>query len=92
MFWFSTGIGPLLVYLERRLNGIPIMSLSVAEPPVEAAGARYLPPHEERYKIVKNANDVKPSIICMEEFLLVNRACSLLEKALGVKGEVSPAR
>ena len=91
MFWFSTGIDPLLVYLERRLNGIPIISLPLAGPPVEAAGARYLPPHEERYKIVAYADDVKPSITCMEEFLLVDRACSLLEKASGVKLHRDPS-
>ena len=29
MFWFAVGIDPLLVYLEKRLTGIPISSLPV---------------------------------------------------------------
>ena len=29
MYWFSLGIDPLLVYLDRQLTGIPITSLPV---------------------------------------------------------------
>ena len=32
MFWFAVGIDPLLVYLEKRLTGIPITSLPVLGP------------------------------------------------------------
>jgi hypothetical protein len=31
MFWFAVGIDPLLVYLEKRLTGIPITSLPVLD-------------------------------------------------------------
>jgi hypothetical protein len=30
MFWFAVGIDPLLLYLEKRLRGIPITSLPAA--------------------------------------------------------------
>ena len=35
MFWFGVGIDPLLVYLERRLQGIPIISLPQSGPSLE---------------------------------------------------------
>ena len=91
MFWFSTGIDPLLVFLERRLHGIPIFSLPVAGPPTERAVSPHLPPKEERYKVVAYADDVKPSITSMQEFFLVDKACSLLEKASGVKLHRDPS-
>ena len=37
------------------------------------------------FKGIAYADDVKPAITCMEEFYLVDRACTLLEKAAGVK-------
>ena len=83
MFWFSIGIDPLLVYLEKRLTGIPISSLMVEGPCEENAGQ--IAPISQTYKIVAYADDVKPSICSMDEFSLVNEGCSLLEKASGVK-------
>ena len=91
MFWFATGIDPLLVYLERRLHGIPIMSLPVAGPAPESAASPYLPPREERYKVEAYADDVKPSITSMQQFFLVDRACYFLEKASGVKLHCDPS-
>ena len=44
MYWFAIGIDPLLVYLERRLTGIPITSLPVAGPPAETDASPQLPP------------------------------------------------
>ena len=89
MFWFSVGIDPLLVYLEKRLSGIPIASLPLEGPSPE--GADSLCPMKQMYKLVAYADDVKPGICSMEEFLLVNNGCSLLERASGVKLHCDPA-
>ena len=35
MYWFAAGIDPLLVYLDRKLAGIPISSLPVLGPTQE---------------------------------------------------------
>ena len=43
------------------------------------------PTTQERYKVEANTTDFKPSITCKEEFLLVDKACSLLEKVSGMK-------
>ena len=40
---------------------------------------------KQDFKLVAYADDVKPAISCMEEFTLVSRACTILEKASGVK-------
>ena len=88
---FGIGIDPLLVYLERRLSGIPVTSLPVAGPTPEGAAGRALPPLQQHYKVVAYADDVKPSITCMQEFQLVDHACSLLERASGVKLHRDPS-
>ena len=48
-------------------------------------GAPPLSPVEERYKVMGYADDVKPSVTSMEEFLLVDRAMALFEGASGCK-------
>ena len=91
MYWFGIGIDPLLIYLERRLEGIPIASLSV-HGPVEATSCHTrLPMIKQRYKVIAYADDVKPSITSMQEFNLVDKACSLLESASGVKLHRDPS-
>ena len=91
MFWFAVGIDPLLVYLEKRLTGIPITSLPVLGPNVEHAASPKLPPMQQSYKVIAYADDVKPSICSMQEFYLVDNACALLERASGVKLHRDPA-
>ena len=98
MYWFGVGMGKgidhLLVYLEKRLTGIPITSLPVQGPVEEAAAganSANLPDLQQRYKVVAYADDVKPSITSMHEFNLVNQACALLERASGVKLHRDPA-
>ena len=94
MYWFGVGIDPLLVYLEKRLTGIPITSLPVQGPVEEAAAganSANLPDLQQRYKVVAYADDVKPSITSMHEFNLVDQACALLERASGVKLHRDPA-
>ena len=91
MYWFGMGIDPLLVYLDRRLSGIPIASLPVAGPTIEGADSHVLPQVQQLYKVVAYADDVKPGISTMQEFYLVDRACSLLERASGVKLHRDPS-
>ena len=91
MYWFGLGIDPLLVYLERRLSGIPMASLHVAGPTAEGADSHVLPQVQQLYKVVAYADDVKPGISTMQEFSLVDRACSLLERASGVKLHRDPS-
>ena len=85
MYWFGIGIDPLLVYLERRLQGIPIYSLPLHGPTTETSNTTILPPLTQNYKVYGYADDVKPAITSMNEFLIVNKACTLLEGAAGVK-------
>ena len=90
MFWFSVGINPLLLYLEKRLKGIPITSLPVLGPTMQHEITSKLEPMKQEFKLVAYADDVKPAISCMEEFDLVDRACTLLERASGVKLHRNP--
>ena len=89
MFWFAVGIDPLLVYLEKRLTGIPITSLPVLGPSLE--NTPNPPPLQQSYTVVAYADDVKPSICSMQEFFLVDNACALLERASGLKLHRDPA-
>ena len=65
--WFCYGIDPLLVYLERRLQGILIHFLPV-HGPVVLGQAGPLPPLETRYKVQGYLDDCKPAITSMFEF------------------------
>ena len=91
MFWFAIGIDPLLVYLEKRLSGIPIPSLPVFGPTMESSISNTLPPMKQLYKVIAYADDVKPGIVTMQEFYLVDNACMLLERASGVKLHRDPS-
>ena len=72
MHWFAYGIDPLIDYLDKRLKGILIHSVPIQGPtPAGAAGP--LPPLEERYKVVGYADDLKPAITSMQEFVLVDQ-------------------
>ena len=63
MNWFSYAIDPLLRFLERRLEGIPIYSLPV-HGPAERGRRRPAPLVVERYTVLGLADDVKPSTTC----------------------------
>ena len=52
MFWFGIGIDPLLVYLERKLIGIPIISLPVLGPSPENCSSQSHPILKQVYKVV----------------------------------------
>ena len=89
MHLFSYGIDPLLTYLEKRLKGILISSLPLFGPIPN--GSLPLGVLEERYKVIGYADDVKPAITCMEEFLLVDQAMLLFENASGCRLHRDPA-
>jgi hypothetical protein len=91
MYWFGVGIDPLLVYLEKRLTGIPIASLPVHGPTLDTSPQQTLQQAQQLYKVVAYADDVKPSITSMQEFFLVDNACALLERASGVKLHRDPS-
>ena len=81
MGWFSIAIDPLLSLLERKLQGIPICSLPALGPLEE--NQVMLPPVEERYKVYGLADDVKASVACMAEFLVIEEAARLFELSSG---------
>ena len=83
MHFFSFGIDPLLVYLEKRLQGIVISSLPVHGPACH--GQPSLAPLQERYKVIGYADDVKPAITNMSEFNIVDKAMELFENASGCR-------
>ena len=85
IYWFSIGLDPLLTYLERRLKGIPIFTLPIASPVMQCDTSNTLLPQQELYKLCAYADDFKSSISSMQEFNTVIDACSLLERASGVK-------
>ena len=89
MHFFSFGIDPLLCYLERRLHGILVCSLPTQGPALQ--GQDMLPPTEERFKVLGYADDVKPAITSMVEFLVVDKAMSLFEQASGCRLHRDPA-
>ena len=90
MFWFSVGIDPLLRYLERKLQGIPITTLPILGPTMEHENSNSMGQVKQMFKLVAYADDVKPAITSMAEFSLVDRACTLLERASGFKIHRNP--
>ena len=90
MEWFSFGIDPLLRYLERRLQGIPIISLPFYGP-AKKNESWPLPALEEKFKLVAYCDDVKPSICSMSEFFVVDKSCHLFELSSGCKLHRDPS-
>ena len=82
MNWFSFAIDPLLLFLERRLDGIPIHSLPVLGP-VEKKKPRLPPLTVEHFKVLGLADDIKPSVMSMAEFEVVERGATLFEWSTG---------
>ena len=90
MDWFAYGIDPLIDYLNNRLKGILIHSLPLHGPLPEGA-VGHLPPLEQRYKVKGYADDMKPAVTSMNEFLLVDYASALFERSSGCKLHRDPA-
>ena len=61
MHLFGHGIDTLIIYLDKRLQGILITSLPVPGPVLH--GKPSLKACEERYKVIGYADDVKPVIM-----------------------------
>ena len=59
-----------LTYLEKTLRGILITLHPILGP--VPAGCPPLAPLEERFKVIGYAEDIKPAITCMEEFMVVD--------------------
>ena len=89
MHYFSYGIDPLLMYLDRRLRGILITSLCDLGPVLQ--DCKPLECLEERYRVIGYADDVKPAITGMDEFVLVDQAMKLFENASGCRLHRDPA-
>ena len=89
MEWFTYGIDPIIIYLEKRLQGILIHSTPV-QGPLPALLAPPLPQLEQRYKLIAYCDDVKPAITTMAEFLLVDKAMMLFERSSGCKMHRDP--
>ena len=80
---FSFGIDPLLVLLERVLKGILICSAPVYGPrPLHGPAPA---PLKLRYKVIGYADDSKPAITSLEEFVLVDQCLARFERASGCK-------
>ena len=75
----------------KNLTGILVYSLPVLGPVPKNSTLSALPNLEERFKVISYADDLKPSIMNMEEFSLVNYASSLFESASGCKLHRDPA-
>ena len=89
MHFFGFGIDPLLIYLEKRLQGIMIASIPVQGPP--GLGQPSMPPVQEKYIVIGYADDIKPAITSMQEFRVVDKAMSLFENASGCLLHRNPA-
>ena len=84
MEWFAVGIDPLLIFLERNLRGIPVISLLVLGPSAIGEEAP-LPPLKEMFKLVAYCDDVKPAITDLNEFCIADNGASLFERAAGTR-------
>ena len=82
MEWFAFEIDPLLRFLEKRLEGIPIITIPISGP-VQQKEIWPIPPLQERFKLMAYCDDLKPSISSMSEFITVDNGCRIFEQASG---------
>ena len=81
MILFAIGIDPHLIRLTNRLTGILLYSTPTLGPVLPNQPP--LPDTEERYKVTGYADDCKPAITSMAEFILVENETRLFEAASG---------
>ena len=86
---FCYGIDPHLVWLDKRLRGIPIYSMPAIGPALE--NEPFPISVAENYKVLGYIDDVKPAITTMAEFLLVDHGSRIFEKASGCRLHRDPA-
>ena len=89
MGWFGVAIDPLLIFLLKKLSGIPICSLPTLGPCLENGSQPQ--PVTEVYKVFGYADDIKPAVTTMAEFAVVDQAASLFEKSSGCSLHRDPA-
>jgi hypothetical protein len=65
--------------------------LPVLGPVAEGSPSPTLPHFEERYTVVSYADELKPAVLTMKEFSLVNNASALFEAASGCRLHRDPA-
>ena len=78
---FCFGIDPHLLWLDRRLRGIPIYSMPAAGPVQETE--TFPLTINETFRVIGYIDDVKPAITSMSEFTMVDFGSSLFEQASG---------
>ena len=71
--FFTYGLDPLLIWLEKRLRGIPIYTMDMFNAPTTT----------ETFKVEAYVDDVKPAITSLAEFELVDRGSAIFEAASG---------
>ena len=81
MGWFGIAIDPLLIYLCKRLIGIPIFSLPTLGPALMDGTKPQAV--SEKYTVMGYADDIKPAVTTMAEFALVDQAAKLFELSSG---------
>ena len=79
--FFCYGIDPHLVWLDRRLQGIPIYRMPAAGPVLP--GKPFPLTLLESFRLIGYIDDVKPAITSMSEFTLVDTGSLLFEQASG---------
>ena len=78
---FCYGIDPHLVWLDKRLRGIPIYRMPASGPLPEANQSPLTV--TEFFRLIGYIDDVKPAITTMAEFSLVDHGSLLFEQASG---------
>ena len=81
MGFFSIAIDPLLQYLHRHIQGVVICSIPGVLQPDDTTSAL----REEKYKVYRLADEVKPAVTSIEEFSIVDQGACLFEKSSGNK-------
>ena len=71
--FFTYGLDPLLIWLEKRLTGIPIYTMDMFNAPTTT----------ETFKVEAYVDDVKPAITSLAEFELVDKGSAIFEAASG---------
>ena len=87
---FAIGIDPLVVYLERRLTGICLVSLPVLGP-VNLGETGPLPHLQDRLTLMAYCDDINPAITSLEEFRTADEGARLFELSAGTRLHRDPS-
>ena len=82
--WYGYGIDPLLNYLEKRLQGITLQTITKFGP-MEQGKQKKLEKVKDRYILMGYCDDLKPAITCIEDFYTIEKAVTLYEQSSGCK-------